>query len=220
MNEMNDYRQQLREKVLRLAMEEFGKRGMRDIKMDDIAHRLRVSKRTLYELYADKEQLLLEGLQRQRGKMEREMELYARQEGVNVVDIVVKFFELQMEVERNVNPQFYADIRKCPRIMAFLEENKRRHDLRAADFIARGISEGLFRPDVNYEMLAEMSHYVFDAVLTHKLYERYTMKELVGNFPLLLVRGICTPKGITLLDEAMSRPDGERQPDSPAGEPA
>lgn len=53
--------------------------------------------------------------------MEQEMERFAQNEGRNVVDIVVKFFELQMEVESNVNPQFYADIRKCPRIMEFLE---------------------------------------------------------------------------------------------------
>ena len=68
MAELNDYRQELKERILELAMQEFSLRGLRDIKMDDMAHKLRISKRTLYEIYADKESLLLEGLQRHRQK--------------------------------------------------------------------------------------------------------------------------------------------------------
>ena len=205
MTELNDYRQELKERILELAMQEFSLRGLRDIKMDDMAHKLRISKRTLYEIYADKETLLLEGLQRHRQKMEQEMERFAQNEGRNVVDIVVKFFELQMEVESNVNPQFYADIRKCPRIMEFLENSKREHDDKASAFIGRGIKEGLFRGDVDYKMLTEISHYLLDSVLTHKLYEKYAMKDIMRNFPMILVRGICTDKGIALLDKALER---------------
>lgn len=137
--------------------------------------------------------------------MEQEMERFAQNEGRNVVDIVVKFFELQMEVESNVNPQFYADIRKCPRIMEFLENSKREHDDKASAFIGRGIKEGLFRRDVDYKMLTEISHYLLDSVLTHKLYEKYAMKDIMRNFPMILVRGICTDKGIALLDKALER---------------
>lgn len=81
MAELNDYRQELKERILELAMQEFSLRGLRDIKMDDMAHKLRISKRTLYEIYADKESLLLEGLQRHRQKMEQEMERFAQNEG-------------------------------------------------------------------------------------------------------------------------------------------
>lgn len=41
----------------------FYQHGIRKVKMDDIAKRLRISKRTVYEIYADKEDLLLEVLQ-------------------------------------------------------------------------------------------------------------------------------------------------------------
>lgn len=205
MAELNDYRQELKEKILELAMQEFGQRGLRDIKMDDMARKLHISKRTLYEIYTDKETLLLEGLQRHKQKMEQEMERYAQKEGVNVVDIVVKFFELQMEEESNVNPQFYADIQKCPRIMDFLEASKHKHDAKGKAFINRGIKEGLFRTDVNYEILTEISHYLLDSVLTRQLYEKYTMKDIMRNFPIILVRGTCTDKGIALLDKAMEK---------------
>ena len=49
------YRQELKGKILQTAMEEFTQKGVRAVKMDDIATRLSISKRTLYEIYSNKE---------------------------------------------------------------------------------------------------------------------------------------------------------------------
>lgn len=56
------YRKELKGKILKTAMEQFLLHGIKKIKMDDIAKILGISKRTLYEIYQDKEQLLYEGL--------------------------------------------------------------------------------------------------------------------------------------------------------------
>ena len=56
------YRQELKDKILTVAMKEFKQKGIRSVKMDDIANLLSISKRTMYEIYADKEHLLLEGV--------------------------------------------------------------------------------------------------------------------------------------------------------------
>ena len=55
-------KENVRELILRTALEQFTKRGIKDVKMDDIASILSISKRTIYELFNDKEQLLLEAL--------------------------------------------------------------------------------------------------------------------------------------------------------------
>lgn len=205
MTELNDYRQELKSRILEIAMAEFSKRGVREIKMDDIAHKLHISKRTLYEIYADKESLLLEGIQFHRVRFDRMMEDFSRQPGVNVVDIVVKFFELQLQLESNVNPQFYADIHKFPRVVEFLEANNRKHNKSAADFLARGMEEGLFRKDINYELSALIGHYSLNAIMDRQLYNVYPMSEIINNFTLVLIRGFCTEKGIELLDGAMRK---------------
>ena len=54
------YRKELREKILKTAMAEFMQRGLKAVKMDDIAKKMVMSKRTLYEIFADKEELLYE----------------------------------------------------------------------------------------------------------------------------------------------------------------
>ena len=48
-----------RNMVVKTAMELFRVKGIKDVTMDDIAHRLKMSKRTLYELFDDKESLFL-----------------------------------------------------------------------------------------------------------------------------------------------------------------
>ena len=60
MNIENEYRKEIKEKILQLATTMFFQHGIRKVKMDDIANHLKISKRTLYELYQNKEDLLYE----------------------------------------------------------------------------------------------------------------------------------------------------------------
>lgn len=55
MNIENEYRKEIKEKILQLATTMFFQHGIRKVKMDDIANHLKISKRTLYELYQNKE---------------------------------------------------------------------------------------------------------------------------------------------------------------------
>ena len=54
------YKLELRNRILKAAMTEFLHKGVKSVKMDDIANTLAISKRTLYEIYSNKEELLLE----------------------------------------------------------------------------------------------------------------------------------------------------------------
>ena len=56
------YKKGLREVILKAAMKAFIEKGIRAVKMDDIAESLAISKRTMYEIYGTKEELLYEGL--------------------------------------------------------------------------------------------------------------------------------------------------------------
>lgn len=48
----------LRARVVKEASQEFIKKGIKSVRMDDIAALLTISKRTLYEVFNDKEELL------------------------------------------------------------------------------------------------------------------------------------------------------------------
>ena len=52
------HKQELRERIVETAMRAFSMQGIRAVKMDDVAKMLGISKRTLYELYENKEYLI------------------------------------------------------------------------------------------------------------------------------------------------------------------
>lgn len=88
-------------------MGEFRRKGIRAVKMDDIANMLSISKRTLYEIYSNKEELLFAGVQASEQAAEARLDAYARMPGRSVMDILVEFYQMQMENLSGVNVLFF-----------------------------------------------------------------------------------------------------------------
>ena len=83
------FRQELKEKILITAINLFHKHGIRSVKMDDIANELKISKRTLYEIYSNKEELLLEVVRRDKQREKRRLDKIGRT-GSNVINIIYR----------------------------------------------------------------------------------------------------------------------------------
>ncbi|MBR1548506.1 MAG: helix-turn-helix transcriptional regulator [Prevotella sp.] len=181
----------------------FIKNGIKAVKMDDIASLLGISKRTLYEIYDDKEELLFEGVKKYGGqRMEAFME-FARNAD-NVMDIIVGLYRHKIDEARVIAPQFYVDIRKYPKVVKYIDETHERQHGHIGSFFVRGVAEGYFRSDINYELALQMFDAVDQYVLAHSLIEQYSMREIFSNLLLVPLRGMCTLKGIAILDAAVS----------------
>ena len=63
-------RTELKTRIVEKAVEQFTQNGIKSVTMDDIAAMLGISKRTLYEIFADKEALLEECIQREQAESE------------------------------------------------------------------------------------------------------------------------------------------------------
>ena len=88
MNITNDYRRELKSKIIEYAMNEFRQRGIKAVKMDEISRGLHVSKRTVYEIFGDKEELLLAGIRAQNEELRRMLDQFASENNHNVIDII------------------------------------------------------------------------------------------------------------------------------------
>ncbi len=117
------YKESLKEKILSAAMALFAEKGIKAVKMDDIANSLSISKRTIYEICENKEDLLFEGVKKRKSAQQEALREFA--EGAdNVMDIVLHSFRLTIEQFKFTNPVFYSDLMKYPRIMRYFEEDK------------------------------------------------------------------------------------------------
>lgn len=202
-NYLLDYREDLRDQILKVAMREFTTIGVKSVKMDDIARKLRISKRTLYEIYENKETLLLECVERRMQAFEAVMERFCAEGNKHVIDILLEFYRLQMEELRDMNPLYFEDLHKYPRVVDYIERARKEHDVRSMDFFERGVQDGYFRGDFNYELISRLGNSMMQNVMEHKLYNLYSLQDIFRNVIMLFIRGMCTAKGIVELDRQL-----------------
>ena len=201
--DLTPYRQSLRDRILDAAMILFAKHGIRAVKMDDVSHALSISKRTLYELYDNKEQVLLEGVKKYRKKRHEEF-LQEVERSKDIMDIILYIYRIKMEEFQLVNPNFYSDLARYHNILASIERDHDEQHKQFMDFMQRGISEGYFRSDLNYDLIGRLFEALGRYMMENELYRSYSMEELFRNMIFVTLRGFCTKKGVDKLDTFFS----------------
>ena len=194
------YRQQLKGRILQIATALFHQHGIKQVKMDDIANDLRISKRTLYEVYENKEDLLFEVLQ-QHDSVERQQLLEFDKPGTNVINIILEIYRVRTAEFITVNPLFFEDLQKYPNLLTYVRKLHEDKEAEIVAFIERSKNEGLFLENVNYGIVRELTFASEQFVMNNFLFKRYDITELSRIMIMLFVRGICTEKGIKLLDQ-------------------
>lgn len=195
------YKKGLREVILNTAMKAFQEKGIRAVKMDDIAESLTISKRTMYELYATKEELLYEGVkayhERQKAKL---VEL---SKGKDLMEILMKYYRIKVEEGHATSQNFYNDLIKYPRVFRYLNREKMHTRENLLKFFERGVYEGYFRDDINYELAARLFDAIARYVIEQRLYNLFTIEELFTSLSFVSLRGLCTEKGIKKLERLL-----------------
>ena len=194
------YKQGLYDKIVTAAMHAFAQKGIRGVKMDDIATQMNISKRTLYELFENKELLLFEGVKKYHRQMEERLRNISK-ESDDVMEIILKVYRMKVEEFRSTSPLFYSDIVKYPQVMAFLSKEGKESQSRQLLFLRRGVDEGFFRNDVNLELFGKMFEAQGQFIMQQKLYKQFNIEEIFDNLVFVSLRGLCTQKGICALEK-------------------
>lgn len=198
---ISTYRFELRQKILQTAMQQFKEMGVKNVKMDDISAIIGISKRTLYEIYENKEELLLEGLKFDRECRFKELQEFVSEKERNEIEVMVKFVKMQMEDLNVINPLFFVEIRRYKRVVNYLQEYYEERRKNTMQFLSKGVEHGYFMEGINYDIVHEMGNAVINHVMETKLYERFPIQEIFRNYVSVLMRGYCTDKGIAELQK-------------------
>lgn len=201
MQEIKDltaYRLSLKDKILDTAIAAFTRKGVKAVRMDDIAKSISISKRTLYEIYGDKEKLLIACVQK--SHKERQQYMKAFSDTHNVIEVVIEVYRNNIIYLKEVNHMLYEDIRRYPNVMRFMEDEHNKGQKNFVEFMKRGVEEGYFRPQVNYELVARLFDAIGEHIKRERLYTQYSYEELFANMLLVPFRGFCTDEGIKILN--------------------
>ena len=111
-----------KEQIMLTAFDLFSEHGIKNVSMDDIAHNASISKRTLYELFEDKETLLTECINLSYTQMKLSMKHF-ESEPITALEVALFFYEELMKRPRWFNRKFYDDLKRYPKSIA---KNRRR----------------------------------------------------------------------------------------------
>lgn len=202
-NEPTEYKQQLKDRILECAINEFRIKGIKAVKMDDLAAMLVISKRTLYEIYRNKEQLLLAVVKAGVSDYEAHMSKFMLNTQASVISTIVEFYRYQMQLLTSISPAYFADIDKYPLVTRWLEKNRQKNNETANQFFQEGVGQGFFREDVDYSLISEVGHATMSYIMRKQVYNRYGMKQILHDVIMLYIRGFCTIKGIEAMEKEL-----------------
>lgn len=207
MRKPTQYRRELKDKIVECAANMFMGNGVRSVKMDDIANQLSISKRTLYEIYNNKEELLYAVVQERHKKEDMEWKELGENSD-NVMDILVGILRMRMQHMKDISPEFYHDLNNYPSVVALISERRKFRMQKFLKFLLRGRREGFFLSDANYEFMVQ----IIDMVIYNTLIgnQKYIdVQEFVHISVLLFIRSICTTKGLKVLDSFLKEMKGD-----------
>lgn len=196
--------EEVRKQLIEVASELFHKHGIRNVTMDDIAHKLTMSKRTLYQIFSDKEELLLACVMEHEKEESRFSEALL-QRTTSVLDFLLMFFAHKLTSMDNITPEFYIDMNKYPRVASHIEQQKKKAEEHAVSFLEKGVEEGFFRKDVNYHIVIRQLLLGMDIFIQNSLIYEYPQTELFINTVIPYIRGCSTLKGIETIDKFIAK---------------
>ena len=197
-----EYKKALRQRIIDAAMQCFMQKGIKAVRMDDIANELSISKRTLYEIFQNKEDLLFEGVKNATEQQRQSMLVYSQQHN-DVMQIILHFYVLKIRELDTVNPLFFTEINKYDKVRNYLQERHEEQRKNTNKFFLRGVEEGYFLPQLNYDIVTRLGDASMEYVMSTKMYKEYSLQELFKNFVSVLLRGYCTEKGQRLLEKSL-----------------
>ncbi|OFY64717.1 MAG: hypothetical protein A2V64_11315 [Bacteroidetes bacterium RBG_13_43_22] len=182
--------------------------------MDMLANQMGMSKRTIYEIFRDKDELLNGVLdwmtEKQRGLMKDIMK-----GSENVIEAIFKILDIMTEHFRNMSPAFKLDMKKYHNdiVMKINDAGEVPYYVNNTDILLRGIREGIFRKDIDIAItnkcLVEVVRMSNDKDLFPP--DNFSDQDVVRDFFINYLRGISTQKGLDLINFYEKRGNSNKQ---------
>ena len=178
----------------------FRRDGIRQVRMDDVASALSISKKTLYEVFVDKETLLLEVVKLTSEALCKGIrDILAN--STNVVEQIFLLYKRVIEHSREVNPLFFIELARYAEVEAYFERMHVEHSCYVKEWLKKGVMQGLLRNDINYDIFLQQDGFQIDKLLRNPSVREYPAEVIYRSVVLVLLRGLATEEGLKVIEE-------------------
>jgi AcrR family transcriptional regulator len=188
-------------RILKTAVDLFSKYGFRSISMDDIAHHLGMSKKTLYQYFSDKDEIVTLAIQNHLA-YEREILQQIKTEAKDAVDFIIRVNNYLVRNIRETRSAAIHDLKKYHiRAWEYVEKFKSDFLLKAvAENLRTGVSEGNFRKGIHVDVIARLRLEEVSMLLNQDSFPKTHFNVAEASAIVLdhFIAGIATEKGLKL----------------------
>lgn len=191
------------------ATEAFINYGIKSVTMDEIASSTGISKRTLYQLFKDKEELLLGTIINSQIEMRKFVEDILQQTD-NVLEIILRCYKYSVRQYQKTDKRFFEDLVRYPEAYKILLRGQQRDTSQTIAFFKKGVEQGLFRGDINFEIFNDLMREQFNIFLESNIFVKYPFMEIYKTLMFTHFRGISTAKGALELENFINEYRNEK----------
>ncbi len=193
-----------KDRILTRAAALFMRNGVRSVSMDDIAAELGMSKKTLYRTFTNKDEIVLGFMSTHLCQAQGECARFAS----SAADAVQEMLTISAWADQqfsNIHPSIFHDLRKYyPTAWTLFSAHKTTFILeQIIRNLRRGIAEGLFRTDLDVEVLARLNLAQIELAFDPHLYPPAQFAPVRVNkvFDEHFLLGVATLKGHRLFNK-------------------
>ena len=184
-----------KEEIIRTTQEFISRNGIRAVRVDEIAQTLGISKRTLYELFADKNDLIGACLDAMRHEQQERIVACRKRRSGNPLQKTVRLMNEYIENLYQVDHSFLSDLRRKVAFAEHYDEHRVFWHKELALLLEMCRKQELRLSEIDAEAFAEQ---LLGTLLDLRL--NGTSREEVSLFGRTILRGAATRQGIELID--------------------
>lgn len=187
--------------ILIKVQELYQKYGIKSITMDDVAKHLAISKKTLYQHVCDKSELVSKVIELELDQCYDDI-LKTIDKNVNAIDAIFLVHNYLRKSLKNFNPSMDYDLQKYyPEIHKRFWKTRKKKLYQAIKInILKGIREGLFREDIDAEVIAKFHVARLEGLFEGSFVtaEEAFSDRFVRETFIYHIRGVANEKGLAL----------------------
>lgn len=191
----------LSDKILAKANALMATYGISSVTMDDIAKECHISKRTLYEQIPDKRTLVWQCVLYDRDCKSAEAQKLVMQTATTLEALLHIYRHVRKNLEESTSV-FYKDMHRLyPELAKKCKEMHREQAHALSRFLSKGVEEGMFRNDINFELAADVFLVQSSSLIKEfSLTANSNVVLMLNTAFKIFLRGIATQKGLEIID--------------------
>lgn len=205
---------EIKEKIVSVAAELFMRYGVRSVSMDDVARDLGMSKKTLYQSFSNKDELIQE-VAKAHIQMEKVQFEEIEDKAENSIDELFEMTGCMRHMMQNMNPSLLFDLQKYhPDAWAlFLDFKSNFIQQKIKRNIDRGLKDGSYREGINPEVLSRLRIEQVQMVFDPKIFptSEFNLFEVQVQVLDHFVHGLLSEKGRELYKKCQQNQQSQTQ---------